>query len=426
MIPRHFETGPDHLMATNTFRNGTCSGSNFVVTTTTSQGVSKYGWSYANGYRIPNFEKRKAAGELLPMLPWTRVQCRGEIEPGVEKLIQEKNCNGSSPSCSLSFTWDHTLAGNGTFNPSAGAWPAWGIQPHEGYDALDSTGDDPHFYVQQAAAAIYTNGWDALTFTSEFHKTARMFVNAKRRFAKLVEDAIFRRKLPRKPKSVSEALSIASRDWLEYRYGWRILVMDLEEIAKMVKSLDEKRTRWSERRGLTHSIVVPSTFNYQVLGYNCVRHDLTEWKIGVRGSVTADAKLASARFNLAVTGWELVPFSFVLDWFVYVNQALEALSFYAVTSNYVAATGVEIMGFRSIGDSYTTTRNSQCPGVSITYTPPTWKRKSTLHIRQRSPASVNTRPQTRIRLNLAKGMDIFSLIKLIVVDGKPPRNTRYG
>lgn len=123
-------------------------------------------------------------------------------------------------------------------------------------------------------------------------------------------------------------------NWLELQYGWKPLLSDIKSAAEMLAS----------------QIEVPRVKRY--VATVSEKHDLTQPAFGV---VFPDAKSSTSRRITAyiasdpatlpvlsgildpeLVAWELVPFSFVVDWVIPVGDYLTALGFaHRLSGNFV-------------------------------------------------------------------------------------------
>lgn len=107
--------------------------------------------------------------------------------------------------------------------------------------------------------------------------------------------------------------------------------------------------------------------------------------------------------NAVTTGWELITFSFVIDWIIDIGQWLEAMSFLVMQTNYEAARGLQLSIERETTIAGTSTSHysdfivnheSYCVG---TFT-------------RRLPCGVSKLPSFGMNLNALKIVDILALL----------------
>lgn len=326
------------------------------------------------GYDIPNFHRRRRKGELLPCTPFRQFRTNGSTKGVYDFYTPVYYYKISEPGRNSHMT-------------------DWVVTEEMCAAELPTTYD---VYVQEAAARIYGQGHDTLTFLAELSDVHRMFENVGKRLLRFPD------LIPRK--SWKEIMKGTSSDWLQYRYGWRTLSYDLQDLNKALQDLDNGIKRYSERCGNTYRTSRIEEWETTVTGIGTRYHayeDLIE--VGVRGTVTADVKIPKFQFNPLQTGWELIPFSFVLDWFVSVGKALSAISFLSLAPTYVASAGQYVKITRSyrydMGNWST-----GCGGVN--YQEGTCEAE--LSVRQ--PTYVSPIPRLKLRLNSLKILDLLSMI----------------
>lgn len=328
-------------------------------------------WS---GFATPNFHRRVRLGELIPHTPWQKnhdtVTVSGQI--GVLSARQPDGhfdlwwSEGNYPILSASYfssDFINTLVPSGAFS-----------------------------LVQAAASKIYEEGHDTLTFVTELAKTKRMFLDTGARLLKA--------KFPRNWRQMSN-------DWLSYRYGWRTFGYDCKSIQKSLKRLDEKRSRYSKCSRDIDSWTQSTNAQWQGThagtSFQFTSEGSTDISVAAVGTVNADITVPAFQFNPVVTAWELIPYSFVFDWFLDVGQALSALSFLALSKRYAASWGCLI----TAKEETSFTGYSIKPGVTGTASGSVSRESN---IRIRVPCSVPISPQRAFKINTAKIVDLVSLL----------------
>jgi len=327
----------------------------------------------ASGACTPNFHARRNRGELLPMTPWTQIEISST---GVHGSSFTGYKIGQSGWWSVDTPQAHGL------NPPV---TPWYITEGE-VDVCNNF--DFSYEVQKAAASIASSGHDTLTFLAELGKTRKMFIDFVKRLAS-----------GRYPRGVQDIANA----WLEWRYGWRTLLYDLDNLAEAVANLEYKRTRYSKRQGTSHSWTDSSTED-SVTSVGTYRFVTTyDYTVSVRGSVTADISPSSFQFNPVQTAWELVPWSFVVDWLINVGQALSAITFLTTNAAYVAAGGYYVTLTKTCTKSWPIKATYYSGNFDVTAT-------SDATLVKRVPTTVTSIPQVRLRLDEWKGLDILSFL----------------
>lgn len=118
-----------------------------------------------------------------------------------------------------------------------------------------------------------------------------------------------------------------AHNWLEFHFGWRPLINDIYDCSKVLSSsipIEKIRASGSssafysigpDANGVTNSFRAKSRCSIQAQ----IRFDNPNLGLATQLGLT----------NPAVVAWELVPFSFVVDWFVNVGDFLQSFTDFA-------------------------------------------------------------------------------------------------
>lgn len=112
----------------------------------------------------------------------------------------------------------------------------------------------------------------------------------------------------------------ASAYWLEYWFGWSPFVQDIYTAVELLDSAYPIK-RVTAVSGNSRSFAEP-------FSYRCLK-ELTVCKISADVEVENEMLYRASQFgivNPAVVAWELVPFSFLVDWFVPVGNYLRSFT----------------------------------------------------------------------------------------------------
>jgi hypothetical protein len=252
-------------------------------------------------------------------------------------------------------TGNFGTGGSGTFAPRG----AWSVNP-----LLDA--NDQIKLVNKLREKLQGSDFNAAVFVAEFGESMRMIGDTAIRLAKVLFH-LKRGDLIGASRSLFEGASrkpLARHDWqkmkpgvatakqtatwwLEVQYGWRPLLQDVQGAAEMVAhacSVPFSQTyRTSVRK------VEEYTLSWDFPGnYGCKREC---YRVHRRGVI---AKIVETQSTLAQLGlldpltvaWELLPFSFVADWFIPIGQWIEARGNagrlsgeFVITDKYIAVSG---------------------------------------------------------------------------------------
>jgi hypothetical protein len=193
-----------------------------------------------------------------------------------------------------------------------------------------------------------------------------------------------------------------ANDYLSYRYGWRTLMFDIKDIYDKCQKLQSGIQR--VRRKAHGERVFSDTRDWQTEAgdYFEIHHVYDEIKTSLRGNVIADIDIPQFQFNPFQTAWELIPYSFVLDWFVSVGKTIAAASFLTLQSKYTAAYGFRVSIDRTY--EYTIECKEDCEGERSQV----GTCKAEFEIR--TPCSVPLTPHFTLRLNSWKVLDLLGMI----------------
>jgi hypothetical protein len=259
-----------------------------------------------------------------------------------------------------------------------------------------------------AAMADCLPDLDALTTLVEGGDTIRMLLNTRRNAAELIRRA--RRWGWITPeKAFRSVAKTVSNLWLEWRYGWQQLGYDIlntyEAVTKPVRpdiiqgragSSTTDTTEWSQSTLLTRATEELS---------RTVVNDVS-FRANAVGRL--DVKTLNFVANPLITAWEVIPFSFVADWFVNVGDVLAAwqvmmtVAELELSKSFKQTVSVESRAGYGPGKDTVTTRIAD-PGNSVGY--------ETLTKRTRIPAEIPTIvPSITVRLNSKRILDAAALL----------------
>lgn len=176
---------------------------------------------------------------------------------------------------------------------------------------------------------------DVSTTIAEYPEALRMIgsaLKAARHPIKAIKDLQRRyARARRKGQSHLEALDDLSSAWLGIRYGVMPLVLTIQDAVELIdKKDDEYRTARSRESHDLYASRYASRQEGIDSGLDRFLYGERSGSIIVRGTGKARFLGSKARlydqmkFNLLTTLWEVLPYSFVIDWFINVGDALTA------------------------------------------------------------------------------------------------------
>jgi hypothetical protein len=323
------------------------------------------------GYDHPNFHLRVKRGELLCKTPFWKTSRTGSVSGGyyVAHIVGPDT---------------YESIGSGEFCRNGDSW-ARDLQTI--YDShipeLEKS------LVQKAAAKIMSQSHDTLTFLAELTDIKKLFTGCVSKLLRL--------KLPEKVTDVTNL-------WLEARYAWRTTIMDLQSLNDAIMRLgDEQKKRYSKSARTVYEDSIASYTPYSDASGEFSTEMVDELKIEQVGSVTADISIPEFSFNPVVTAWEIVPYSFVIDWLLNVGQAIIAASFLTLNQHYAASIGYKVTMITTKSYSVINWNPSYSGGVD-------WQGSCTNVVKYRHPCEVPYTPYPRFAINLSKIMDLLSML----------------
>jgi hypothetical protein len=277
---------------------------------------STYGTYYVGSQRTkdilsqdtPNFTKLRKCGEFLPLNTCEIRDITVTRQPGAVSC----QVNDSSNTEYRGQSWFDNYVVPAGFIPTPDA-------------SLTEAA------VLSAAANCIGEAWDVLTFSATLNQTAKTIASAGRRFNSLTLQMALRAK--RKAKKDPASVYRYFRDlWLEARYGIRPIMYDAYDAAnflskmlngeigglitgrgRQTETFNKQSGEWTHY-DITWDILddlhYSSTFIHRGIAYHAPK------KLGKHGLVA----------DPLVTAWELMPYSFVVDWFVDIGSWVQTLS----------------------------------------------------------------------------------------------------
>jgi len=326
------------------------------------------------GENIRNFHKRRKAGELLPHTDFFQYEMEGSATR-TESVVRVSD--------GKTVSWS-----NGAFYPTS----RWSIPDHAPLDS--AWAPDPGLLaslLKDVTGTINNGGVNVGNILGELGRTASMVKNIGNLAERLTSG-----------KSSKDIANL----YLEGRYGWTPLIRDIRDLIDALQRIDEKdETRVSQRSGYSvREAVAPS---YEVS--TNASYFTGEWgydddiEISHRASVTADIQVQLFRINPFVTAWEVLPFSFVIDWLLDVGSSIEAASFLFTNKQYAASVGYNIQLTRT--PFHSVSFKSGYTGVSSV------SGESSLLMQRRIPSSVSISPRFRPRIRPLNVLDSLALVR---------------
>lgn len=284
------------------------------------------------------------------------------LVPGVNKLIREGVIVPTNPLTSVDRHYPMGLATFGTVArrvfKSGSRWRAeWIAHQCWARPAYSSPVLPEHDLNRLVSARAYMqSGYtDLLTFAAEFHKTVELIVKFRERVLLALDDLVlaWSKRQKRPFRTYSQAFESLSSFWLEWRFGWRILMYDYEGIVAAINDLDGSQLRrpFRDRKTMesettSRAVVNSAPGSIALCGRMVARRD-TVTTTQFSGGCLGDGRLHAATIDPLVTAWELLPLSLVLDMFWNLGDWISANSWFAQVEEVDAWTSV----YRTISET---------------------------------------------------------------------------
>lgn len=271
--------------------------------------VTHGGTRVTNDIVTPEYRKRMKAGEIInnpydssldytDIQPWSYYQTRHYIKSG-------------NPSMWLDYYFSGLVD---IFNYGISETPQLPIgMPQVDIDSMKNRA------ISRAWAKVAETPTLALVTAAEAHKTYKLLLDMFR-----VAASLFRRGLRVKSRVAMGTMSAAkaAQAWLSIRYGLRPLYYDIKSTIEGFNSINrDHRARFAAT--VSDEDTVSQSFSdwsakYLILSGTCYRKLQVEVSAGVLVKVNVTKiglKKALGLEQLTLSAWELVPFSFIVDWF---------------------------------------------------------------------------------------------------------------
>lgn len=270
--------------------------------------------------------------------PKWRNQVAKHVNAGThfERVLEDVQCNYVD-------AWVEWGNGNPKYNREEyyggpGATPLLPVSGGASSDVLNSLSKQASIALILKARAAQQE-LQALVSLGEMGQTLRMLRNpAKALFSSILDYSNRARRRARKVKRPKDKNKVISNLYLEAMYGWLPLASDIEGAYKALHDLPTDRYRKVTAQAPEYAINTTSMLTNYVLGTLVfTREQRVTLKAGCRAY--GEVKIATTvkggtfqRFGIAAseflpTVWELIPYSFLVDYFTNIGDVIAAATY---------------------------------------------------------------------------------------------------
>lgn len=180
-------------------------------------------------------------------------------------------------------------------------------------------------------------------FLAELRQTVQMF---HRPWSLVADVASGKFRIPKGLKSLKGVVDFVNSQYLGYRYGWRPFISDVQGFTRLTRRLDQSYRADLARKPMTLKVFSNTQSSntrkgqsdyapgpaYQVAWENTAEVSINrcEWCL-VQSNPSNESRSLANKFastmhlsDVASLAWELVPYSFVADWFLPIGDAIES------------------------------------------------------------------------------------------------------
>lgn len=350
--------------------------------------------------------------------------------PGYFRAAREGKIIPVSPMDSIKQSWLRDIVDTGWITVGQNGSPKWRCRAEGNFlsnpvplaTAAPWPTVDGNAALQEALSRAQSDAWDALTWAAEFRKTVEQFTTLRGRFERLATTFVTKIEHINDVDSfvnLGGGVRTMSKLWLELRYAWRPMLYDMADIQEALRRLMQgiedplQRAYATRTSGTTRSsTTLRGSFRMAgvsagIAGFNTLCTLTSTRTISAHASVGVQATTRDIIMSDPfVTGWEVVPFSFIVDWFFSVGDMLTAFSPFATgTLRYATLGTTKLQVDRYVtqvipSPGYQVLEGGSGP-VSATYTEETFQRTI--------PTGINPTVEFRVNLDAYKIADLVAL-----------------
>lgn len=185
--------------------------------------------------------------------------------------------------------------------------------------------------VTSALASANGGEYDLLTELAELPETVRYLISIVKGVPELIKNfkrrsEITRKAMLKKGKTAVEIADAIASLWLQYRYAIMPILYSIEDVRGLLKHYKRVYAKFRSKT-VFNEFLPDGHMGYSFSGTCTVTHRCFV-KRAYSPEALIDALLDILKLNPIATAWELVPLSFVVDWFLNIGDCIDALTGY--------------------------------------------------------------------------------------------------
>jgi len=291
---------------------------------------------------------------------WTDSISKGGPVSGYRKIISEGGCATTQLSgTKVLITAVPTFAESESYIPGQEVQTGsrYNVHGHWGNPGTPGTGLDTSYAQAEnrSLSSFYSNlaatetKFKGMVFSGELRESLRTLRSPFSSLRKGISDYLssVKRRAPRTPKP--DRLKMVGDTWLEYAFGWKPLISDIDKATTAFYTSDVVRPTFEMVRGfgqqerIENVLVMAHVGNYGNLRLRQNRHDEVITYVKHYGTYHSTGhgvnnihRYGFAPWEFIPTIWELIPYSFLVDYFTNAGKILESWSYRTLGPNFVS------------------------------------------------------------------------------------------